>query len=64
MTATWSILVHIADRLEADHPAEAMRLRFCASDVQYLEARVNELVADEIAAQQVVDLRKWRTNNA
>jgi hypothetical protein len=46
--ATHEIMVKIADRLEASHPQEAMKLRFCASQVQYLEGIVNEQIAEAI----------------
>jgi hypothetical protein len=45
---TYEILLKIADRLEISHSAEAMRLRFCASQVQFLEETVNAQIAEAI----------------
>jgi hypothetical protein len=46
---TYEILLKIADRLDASHPTEALKLRFVASEVvQHLERIVNELVAESI----------------
>ena len=45
---TYEILLKIADRLEREQPTEAMRLRFCASQVQFLEETVNAQIAEAI----------------
>ncbi|HEY2617560.1 MAG TPA: hypothetical protein VGI78_09505 [Acetobacteraceae bacterium] len=45
---THEILLRIAARLEASHPAEAIKLQFVASEVQHLERIVNELVSESI----------------
>jgi hypothetical protein len=47
---THEIILRIAARIEETHPQEAIKLRFCASDVAWLERRVNELVDEERTA--------------
>ena len=50
---THEILLRIADAVCDHYPVEALRLRLVASNVEWLENRVNELVADEQDAQQM-----------
>ncbi len=45
---TYEIMLKIADRLERELPTEAMKLRFCASQVQFLETTVNAQIAEAI----------------
>jgi hypothetical protein len=51
--ATHEIMIKIADRLAASHPAEAMKLRFCASQVQFLETTINAQIAEAIELMEV-----------
>jgi hypothetical protein len=47
------MLLSVADAIADASPLEAIKLRWLASDVQWLERRVNELVAAEQDAQRV-----------
>lgn len=50
---THEMLLSVADAIADASPLEAIKLRWLASDVQWLERRVNELVAAEQDAQRV-----------
>lgn len=58
MTPTHQIVLAIAERIRAACPREADKLLFVASEVQWMERRVNELVADEIAATRVARMEQ------
>jgi hypothetical protein len=61
--STYDIILRIAGRIRADHPHDADKLLFVASEVQWLETRINELVSDEIAAQGLAQTAKLNKFN-
>jgi hypothetical protein len=51
--------MRVAMRIQNSHPAEALKLRLCASEVRHMEWLADELVAEAVAAKQTVaPLRK------
>jgi hypothetical protein len=61
--STYDIILRIAGRIRAAHPQDADKLLFVASEVQWLETRINELVSDEIAAQGLAQTAKLNKFN-
>jgi hypothetical protein len=46
--------MRVAARIEPSHPAEALKLRLCASEVKWLETMANELVAEAVEQERKV----------